>query len=55
MFFLLTEMPCSYLHFANMISNVGSCGDGLRKKTQIQTRQGLLLKVIKVKGLASSI
>ena len=42
------------LCYANIVSKVGSCGYGL-KKTQNQTRQGTLLKVVKVEEFSSSI
>ena len=38
--------------FLNTFSHVGSNGDDLRKKTQNQTSQGSLLKVVNVDGLS---
>ena len=55
MLFLITGRSNNCLHSANMISNVGRCGDWLEKKTQNQTREGYLLKVVKVNEFSTSI
>ena len=47
---LTTENSSNCLHFVNIISNIGSCGDGLRKKNQSRTRQEFFLNVFKVYG-----
>ena len=47
---------CNCLDSADIIiSNVGSCGDGLQITPQNQRRQGSLLKVVKVDEFSSSI
>ena len=47
---LTTGNSSNCLHFVNVISNIGSCGDGLRKKNQSRTRQEFFLSVFKVYG-----
>ena len=54
-FLLITGNSFSCFNSANVISNVVSCGDGLRKKTQNLTRQGSSLKAVTVDQFPSLI